>query len=528
MKKEELDKLVVSLDETSNTKKRVFQELLDEQREKGGHVLAVVAEMGDTLSYVTSVTLGWVAHHVRLASELPIWKHDEEGKIIHDEVTMDELRQRSPDWRRQATLVRYITLREHHKFPPILVAAWQDWVNDPGADEWVDAKLALRNSVSEKVLDSKAAYIDLDCEKTNFYALDGQHRVMAIRGLKELLDTGVLQKKNTVGKSQNKGELTTEGLEEELKELYPENTNTASARIHSLMNESIGIEIIPAVLKDEQYTSALQRLRSIFVHVNRTAKPLAKGTLAQLDDDDGFAIIARRIAVKHDLLKNKRVQMEDPNLKKTSSEYTTLFTLTQISELYLREKFPNWLIPVKGDLAYRPPDSQLDEGENLLMQYFDAFAKLPSHDDLIQDQTLSAAKYRADDADNILFWPIAQMAIAESIGILESNGESLGNIFQTLVEAESDSKLRLKDEKSIWFGVLCDVVNKNIRRHKSSQLLCTNLLLHLLGEGTPGDKRDELLDKFREARKTNAEGTKCMGMDGSVVSSERLKLPRPW
>ena len=53
------------------------------------------------------------------------------------------------------------------------------------------------------------------------------------------------------------------------------------------MDERIGIEIVPAVVRGETIVRACRRLRQLFVDVNEHAKPLTSGGLARLDEPHG-------------------------------------------------------------------------------------------------------------------------------------------------------------------------------------------------------------------------------------------------
>ena len=514
--------------ETALKRKIYLQQLLDEQRERENHQIAIKSQMGVTESYVTSVSLGWICRYVGLANDLPIWDKDrktEDGRIKVNAQTVEELRQREPDWSRQLTLVRYLATRSNHKFPPILVAAWQDWVNNNGSDAWVNGR-AKKSSVWEEPLDTKAVYIDLDYEKTRFFALDGQHRIMAIIGLDELIKNHRLSGKKKNGELLKGSENTLDEIIEEHSIINKLSTESAKAKIQLLMNESIGIEIIPSVLKDETYKEALMRLRSIFVHVNMTAKKLPIGVLAQLDEDDGFAIVARRTMVEHDLLKHDRVNTEHKQLAETSFEYTTLVTLREVAYLLLGNTMSKWKVQVKGGMPIRPLDNQLDKGVEELMKYFDALAEIPSHKDLIQNHSKSCGDYRIEE-DNILFRPTTQMALADAIEYLTAEKDiPLNVISNRLCQAEINGRLRLRDKTSVWYGVLYEPKEKKVRIAKYYRTLCSDLFKHLLGGGTPEDQRIVLERKFRDAR-IITDG-KYMGLDGKEVEKSKLLLPQPW
>ena len=49
---------VIQMDERN---RQALSLLLEQQREKDGHLFALSTRMGETSSYITTVTLGWVA-----------------------------------------------------------------------------------------------------------------------------------------------------------------------------------------------------------------------------------------------------------------------------------------------------------------------------------------------------------------------------------------------------------------------------------------------------------------------------------
>ena len=66
------------------------------------------------------------------------------------------------------------------------------------------------------------------------------------------------------------------------------------SEFNKIFEETIPVEYIPAVLKGETQVEAKKRIRSIFVSINKHAKPPTQGEVAVLDDDNGFAVVARQ------------------------------------------------------------------------------------------------------------------------------------------------------------------------------------------------------------------------------------------
>ena len=503
--------------------------LLDRQSQKHGYIFALKLEMGTTISYITSVTLDWVAQKVSYARELPVFKgkfNPDTNKVQIDEETASEIRQREPDWRRQFPMTMYLVKRDHHKFPPILVVAHQDWVHTPDADEWgVDGR-ATRSSIEERSLDSAGTYFELGTSETTlFYALDGQHRLMAIRGLHTLLKEGKLHARTIKNEQRNKFESTDE--------LAEQGINTQ--KIQSRMSEKIGIEIIPAVLKGETAEEALQRLRSIFVHVNQNAKRLEKGELAQLDEDDGFAIVARRVTSTHRLLKG-HVRMKGGQLPVSSPCYTTMETVVSVAQEYLGqlEVYARW--NQDKDMKIRPDEKELVSGTEKLKSYFNALSELPSHRAIINgaDGEEIERMRQKDGEDNMLFRPVAQEALARAIGRLEREREyDVKKIAAKLARQEIAGQLKLCDKKAPWFGVLVDPSNNEVmRRKEADKTLCAKLLVHLLDGTHTEEEQNELREKFALGRVVSRDGNqedwKAVNLKGNVVRLDSVYLPTPW
>ncbi len=261
---------------------RVSCEVFDAIRETPNRMLTILTGMGTSRSYLTSASLRWVAENVGHTQDLPVWKGMEGdfGEVASYEGVEDDLRQCAPDWSRQLPMVRHLATHAHHRFSPIVVAAWKSWVNDPVSHVWVDGT-AMEDSVTGVALDSKASYANLSHKITRFYVLDGQHRLMAIQGFQELLKNQRLDGKTPEGATLADTGIT---LAEVARERDPHRPlhllGKEVPELSSLMDELIGVEIVPAVIQGESFQAAVQRLRSILVHSNRAARPSPVGTSA--------------------------------------------------------------------------------------------------------------------------------------------------------------------------------------------------------------------------------------------------------
>ena len=531
----DFDDLVDDVLEQEQKHRRALQHLLDKQRERKDHLLTIEGQMGTNRSFITSVSLEWVAQKIKFASELPLFREeqrdaDKKGAIILDKETAALVQQREPDWSRQYSMVMYLTKRHTHKFPPILVVCTQDWVDDANADEWSDSDTALRDSVNGQSLDSLGRYVDLRVSVEDFlYAIDGQHRLMAIMGLRDLLSEGHLYPKDANGK-EKKIKITLDEIIEQT------DGKITRSDLQKLVAERIGIEIIPAVCKGETRAEALRRIRSVFVHVNRTAKPLSQGELALLDEDNGFAVVARLAMVNHELLK-QRTKIKKGQLSQSSDHFTTLETLVTISENFLASDHQSWKPDTKSELPLRPDEEQIEEGYTAFMKFLDYWLELPAIKSVVDGGLPSEKRafWIEDDKGNwtegeahAVFLPMMQMALAEAVGyLIKEKKRKLPAMFKILAEKEKEGLFCCVDPKSPFYGVAYDPNGEKVA--KSNTKLCARILIYLLGGGLADDEDREILRQaFANSRMVDFDNEKSMNLTGKSVKSDSVKLPAPW
>ena len=132
----------------------------------------------------------------------------------------------------------------------------------------------MNDSLTLRGLEPTGTYWDLDDSETKFYAFDGQHRLMAILGLRELIQTGQLHAFDQERNPKKGGGLFREEIVEHVHSGTGESHADIHERLQHLMDERIGIEIVPAVRVGESYAEALLRLRQMFVDVNENASQM--------------------------------------------------------------------------------------------------------------------------------------------------------------------------------------------------------------------------------------------------------------
>ncbi len=373
---------------------------------------------------------------------------------------------------------------------------------------------------------------------------------MAIKGLKDLLDNGRLSPKRRDGSPISGKDVMREEIEG-----YYEKRSLDLNRLQSAMDELIGVEIIPAVQDRETFGEAVSRLRNVFVDVNENAKRLEKGELVLLEENDGFRIVARTVMIKHKLFKGPfglslNVDTKRNQISEGSKSYTTLNALVSITEGYLGSKpeFKDWkdtVLGLKGSCGVgflRPNDDEIERGLSVMTAYFDALAELPSHRSIIahfgsetdfDKEDESPSGLRGGTKQNILFRPIAQVALARAVAQLEIDQDvDLAKLVEILSQHETLGDLHLTRKEAPWFGILCDPIGEKVRRQKEYGDLCVEMLVYLLGGGfvENEERQERLRDDFFEARRGMTESNEPMAwsLSGHLKTKDEFRLPDPW
>lgn len=506
--------------------RETITKLLEPLLNSPNSLLVHKTQMGGTEAFIGSVTLDWLDRHVGYASQLPLFQPHLDPQTVNVERvadTVEDIVQRPLDWSRQLPLAQYLATHTDHKFPALLVVICPAWVNDPQASQWDSEGRAKESATVFEGLDThrQLGLLHLSPDVAVF-ALDGQHRLMGIQGLMELLRTRKLQPYSKIKKAV--GEPITLS---DMAEVSPLTLD----EINRLDQETIGIEFIPAVVAGETRQQARQRVRSIFVHVNLMAIKLSKGQLALLDEDDGFSIVTRLVAVTHPLLmetrdRNPRINWDSATVASKSTVLTTLQALKEMTQQFLRDRFPHWSSPKPGLVPIRPSDEELEEGMQELRRLLDALASLPSYQRLERgEETPMLRRFsfeKPGGEGNILFRPVGQVAIAQGLGVLVFQQQKpLVSLLEKLRSFDAAGGFDgIEYTDSLFYGVLYDPNKRRIR--VAGRDLAAKLMVYVLGG------IDEPMDKA-ELRKALAEArtfeNRAVSFEGRFVKPREIRLP---
>lgn len=549
--------------EMNDQRREILAALLSKAISRNGHFAAFASAMGKTFSgdgslvapvpsYTVLHSLEWISQHIRLGSEMPFMENKidhETGRLIVDYSNADEIKQRAPDWTRQAALAAYLA-QPQRKFGPIMAVISPAWVEEPGHEKWDKNGRALRGAADFAALEPGGTVGLLRLDGVRVYALDGQHRVLGMRGLRELRDKRFLQLRTKDG--------TPRGSDLSLDD-FIENFGLTIEELQAVFNDTMPVEYIPAVVAGETHSEATRRIRRTFIALNSYAKKTDKGENILLDETDGFSIVARRIAVQHRMFEgggtNKRINWKTTSIPSGRTPFiTTLSALQEIARIYLTSTRPKvvlkWKASMSGMVPVRPPDEELDAGYAALAEFFDHVSKLPLFQRLsgvgADEEQAFLEKWRefprfgrngavvdgtGGFRGHLLLRPLGQVILANAVAELaraeelDGVGLSLKTIFRRLAKFDEDGGFEAHRPSNVWWGVTyTHTTNRMLNRAKS---WAHRLLVQLVAGIRNADERQDLWGEWVSARGVGANTWK--NMEGRVARFDWdvPELPKP-
>ena len=527
-KDNETDSLFEDIGRRSGKARRALAKLLDSASGKEGAVFALRSEMGFALAdtknqaAVSSFTvvrdLNWIGKNVGMMGSGMPFLLQQAGESISESV-----KHRAPDYTRQRAISAYLARDKRRKFGPLLAVIAPAWINDPQHANWGFDGRAIKSAYTFDELDSRGQVGLLDLNGVQLYALDGQHRVMGIQGLRELQELGSLQKRERDGervKEPPSGEDPMERFEIDKKELG------------KLLEESISIELIPAILEGETAREGAQRLRSVFNTINATSRRTGQGETTANDETDGFSIVGRKAATLHKLFANDRVNLKTATLPRRSKWYTTLEALKDMAREYLVQVKPhlkerwNPEYPRNPEFPIHPEEEEIEEGRKSFFEFLDHMESLPIFSHLENQQDRDESNGKSEDArsttidrerlfpgfnperpgdghGHLLMRPTGQVILAKAVGRLVSQGETLRDIFEKLAAHDMKSGFSQHLPENLWYGVTYDVSEKKMKTRVPDW--APDLLVHVVSK-TSKKKQDELRQLVIENRREDLAG----------------------
>lgn len=340
---------------------------------------AVQARMGRWQYYLVRMSMVEIAQNIRYAEE------------IHGASQLSDAIQRNLNKNRATgEIARYLARHDDRFFGAIVVAALG------GDPKWhpvsleEDPKFEL---LGQGRLTDAFGVLTFDGTE-NYYALDGQHRLAAIRSL----------------------------LDHTTDFRPPEH----------FRDEEVSVLIVtPQQL--EETSNFIVRYRRLFGHLNRYAKAMSQYDNIIMDEDDALAIVTRRLVSQHPFFGSSsesefdsgRIRMEPgKNLGISHPFFTTLEVLYELNVRLLASRHrrnTGWGANQEQLQVYkkfRPSDEEIDALESEVFTYWDALIEiLPViSEDGRQMRDHRPPEQRDDpeaSQDCVLFWPVVQQMVAD-------------------------------------------------------------------------------------------------------------------
>lgn len=408
---------------------------------------ALKSTMGDWTYYIVKMKMREVAAVIGFAHEMfdPLEGNDL-GERIQRELNMGRVKKQ---------IVQYLAQRDDRLFSSIVVATLH------GQPYFQPLQLAdndvNRLHVASGIGDTIGVLTFNQGEF--YYALDGQHRLAAIKAL--------------VSREANLPQAPV-GFEQE--------------------EVSVLMVVPPDVNKKTKY-------RRLFSSLNRYAKPTDRDINIIMDEDDAIAILTRRLIYEHNFFnRNGVVKTKGKNMIASDSFFTTLQTLYEMNETLLRntERDRRWT-QQKDYKQLRPPEDELDGMFSELTVYWNAIL---SEFGVLNCRPPEMREHYGE-VDHLLFWPIGQELFARAVRFIMNRNlpdpnqpteDSVRCCISVLSELQWDLR------KPPWMGLLLIEhpgpadTHRRMRsedRRRASQVAEEVILYKVMGIGNQDELRVE-------------------------------------
>lgn len=334
---------------------------------------ALRGTMGSTTYYEITMTARELTNSVRPARETDSWA----SASIDERIQRDVNRSRV-----MSTIVPYLAQHPDRFFGSFIVLVPKGAVEFEPLTDLVGKLPAAYRSSSDNI-----GYLTID--KGELIALDGQHRLLAFR---EVIQGGT-----------NLGPLWAE----------------------------VGDDEVCVLLLEEE---SAQKTRRIFNKVNRHAKPTGRSDNIITSEDDGYALVTRRL-MDSDLdapfaTRTVNDQQYEPVNWTSNTLQQKSWKLTTISALYESVQDILSYEGYKGfsekESPIAPDEETLDTAYEKAAAWWEDILSMDAFKSALKDpSTIPNLRFDSDDPQTLLMRPVGQMALVKGLvyALNASNGE---------------------------------------------------------------------------------------------------------
>lgn len=334
----------------------------------------------------------------------------------------------------------YILNHKDHFFNAMVLAVYG------GNPMWEEVRYEIGNTIYENV-----GLLKLDGEE-QIFPIDGQHRL--------------------------------EGIKRALQE-----------------SDKYANDTIPIILIGHECSpEGMAKSRRIFSILNRYAKPVRKGDIIALDEDDIVAIVTRELLETYPLFSENRIKVSNSKSIPLSDKvsFTTLMTLydchDELLKVFIYKNEHKVLSSDKLDdfKRTRPQDSIIESYETFVVSFWDSMrANFDELNRYIQDNSETpASTYRPQgEGGNLLFRPVGLYPLVMSIcKVLMQSTMSAEEVIAKFAKI-------INTDVSSWETILWDNISKKmVMRNRSLlyYLLIEMFDSHILNEKEKG----KMIDRY--------------------------------
>ena len=220
-----------------------------------------------------------------------------------------------------------------------------------------------------------------------------------------------------------------------------------------------------------------ERTRRLFTTLNKTAKPVGKGDIIALDENDVMAIATRYLVENDPWFSQERIKFsQTDNLPLNAPEFTTIGNLYDVLTTLFTKCGPD--ARSLAELRFvRPNDKILGEYMRLAKRYFRGlaarFPPLYKYFHVSPDRASRlVSRCRTAAGGHVLFRPVGLRIFVEITGILVHSGKTLDAALKLMEQLP----VNLSEEP--YVGVIWQTTGKMT---PAGRTLCRRLLLYMLG-----------------------------------------------
>jgi len=386
------------------------------------------------------------------------------ARVLHKSSSLSEMIQRELELGRAEEISAYLKTQKQRFFNSLVIAVYG---GNPSWHDIGDLSSNLPGLSVEKIPEQALSSFGLllFTGEEELFALDGQHRLAGIKSAVQD-DSGLLEEEASI-----------------------------------------------VLVAHENTRKGIERTRRLFTTLNKTARPVSKGEIIALDEDDVMAIIARRLVESHPFFTMDRVAfVQTNNLPPNDTRHlTTIGNLYDILgivfERIKKDRDPHNL------RFFRPSDDELDDYYKFASRFFKLLGNvfLPLGEFFeAKDASKVVKKYRGQFGGNVMFRPIGLTMMSEVIAKLTENRK-----LKESVKVAATLPLDLASPP--YAGTLWDTTKK--RMDNQGKALARDLLLFMLDE-IPKRKIIELGKRYARALGRDPEGGK--GLIEDLVAKVKI------